>query len=944
MSEVRIEVLGPVRARVDGVEQRVGGRRERVVLGLLAASAGRPVPVERLVDTLWGEEAPASAQGSLQVAVSRLRTMLAPERRPGEAPVISRSAAGYALVEAEVDAAELSAAASAVVGRGPAEVAELTEAALALWQGEPYADLRDVAVLDAEVTRLHEDRLRLYEARTAALLDLGRHDEAQAVLATLVEENPFRERLWSLLAVALYRCDRQAEALETLRRLRTTLADELGVDPSPSVRTLEEDLLAQAPHLAAPAGPGQGTPVAAAADDATRSLGSGVVGRSRVLAALDDALDRLVTSGRGGVTVLTGEAGIGKSMLSAEVGRRARRRGVRVAVGRCHEADLSPAYWPWLPVLRAVAGPDPEPEVALLVGRPGRRRARGGERRGRRAAHLRRRDPAARGDARAAAGGAGGPALGGHVVAAPAGLRRRGVARRAGAAPGHRPRERARQRPRIDPGPRRAGPAGRGPAAGAAPGRGGGRRAAARRGGRPGRGAGGGAVATHRRQPLLRAGDGAAAHRHRRGHRRARRRPRRARRDRRRAPPAAAAARGARPGDARRGVRRRPGVRRRRGRGRPRPCGARRPRRGLGRRPRHDRGGAGHLPLRARADPGDGVRRPPARVGGRPGTPRWGTRCGAASGATRTWSPRSPTTTPGPPSLLPDVVERAVEHGRSAAQVAERRGAFEEAASLWTRAVDVERRAPEPDPRRRHAPAPGRGVGPAAARRPPRRAGGPRRGGGAGPLARRPPPDGGGGHRVPGVRGLELARAGHHGRRHGRGAARVPGPRLGPRAPGPAVGQRQHGAVHRLRLAGGRRGGPPLAGPRPAQRRPRRPAGLSGVALHRALPAGEVPRARDLRPGVPRARLSRRARDRRALPPGQRAAPAGPDRRGGRRDGPGLRGRGAAAAQRLRRPDGLVAMVARDRARRPGRRRDRPSRRWPCTDAPAWWASRSSPG
>ena len=68
------------------------------------------------------------------------------------------------------------------------------------------------------------------------------------------------------------------------------------------------------------------------------------------------------------MTVLTGEAGIGKSMLSAEVGRRARRRGVRVAVGRCHEADLSPAYWPWLPVLRAVAGPDPEPEVALLVG------------------------------------------------------------------------------------------------------------------------------------------------------------------------------------------------------------------------------------------------------------------------------------------------------------------------------------------------------------------------------------------------------------------------------------------------------------------------------------------------------------------------------------------------------------------------------------------------
>ena len=622
MSEVRIEVLGPVRARVDGVEQRVGGRRERVVLGLLAASAGRPVPVERLVDTLWGEEAPASAQGSLQVAVSRLRTMLAPERRPGEAPVISRSAAGYALVEAEVDAAELSAAASAVVGRGPAEVAELTEAALALWQGEPYADLRDVAVLDAEVTRLHEDRLRLYEARTAALLDLGRHDEAQAVLATLVEENPFRERLWSLLAVALYRCDRQAEALETLRRLRTTLADELGVDPSPSVRTLEEDLLAQAPHLAAPAGPGQGTPVAAAADDATRSLGSGVVGRSRVLAALDDALDRLVTSGRGGVTVLTGEAGIGKSMLSAEVGRRARRRGVRVAVGRCHEADLSPAYWPWLPVLRAVAGPDPEPEVALLVGDRGAdapEAVSGG------AAALRTYDAVTRllaatpepllvvledlhwADtsslrllAYAAEALRDAPVLllvtaresergsGPGLTQALAALARLGAVRLRVPHLGVEAVAELLLDEVADPDEELAEVLWR------------------RTDGNP-------FFVLEMARLLTATGEVTAA--------------RAADLD---VPDGIADVLrlrllqlgGVRPGDARRGVRRRPGVRRRRGRGGPRPCGARRPRRGVGRRPRHDRGGAGHLPLRARADPGDGVRRPPARSAGdlaRPG-------------------------------------------------------------------------------------------------------------------------------------------------------------------------------------------------------------------------------------------------------------------------------------------------------------------------------------
>ncbi len=111
--------------------------------------------------------------------------------------------------------------------------------ALASWRGHPYADLADVPSLAAEATRLVEDRLRLLESRADALLRLDRPDEAQAMLAPLVGDHPFRERLWCLLALALYRCDRQAEALETLRSLRVALAEELGVDPSASVRRLE---------------------------------------------------------------------------------------------------------------------------------------------------------------------------------------------------------------------------------------------------------------------------------------------------------------------------------------------------------------------------------------------------------------------------------------------------------------------------------------------------------------------------------------------------------------------------------------------------------------------------------------------------------------------------------------------------------------------------------
>jgi DNA-binding SARP family transcriptional activator len=360
VAQVSVEVLGPVRALVDGVETRLGGRRERAVLALLAAAGGRPVTPERLVDEIWGQDAPRSASGSLQVAVSRLRSTLRPAG-------INLGPGGYALADAGVDADTLSRAARSLDGLAAGEVLARTEEALALWRGAPYADLRDVPDLAAHAGRLEEDRLRLEEARAAALLELGRPDEARAASAALVADHPFAERLWSLLALALYRCGRQADALETLRTLREALVEELGVDPSPAVRTLEADLLAQAPHLTPPAtaAPVVGAPAA----DATRSRGTGVVGRAAVLAALEGALDGLLDGGRGGVVALTGEAGIGKSMLADEVARRARTRSARVLVGRCHEAAVAPAYWPWLPVLRELAGADAPVEVAVLLGR-----------------------------------------------------------------------------------------------------------------------------------------------------------------------------------------------------------------------------------------------------------------------------------------------------------------------------------------------------------------------------------------------------------------------------------------------------------------------------------------------------------------------------------------------------------------------------------------------
>ncbi|WP_374199599.1 BTAD domain-containing putative transcriptional regulator [Glycomyces sp. YM15] len=244
---VRIGVLGPVLAWNEaGSELDLRGPRHRAVLARLVAAHGRVVPVDRLVDDLWAEP-PAGAVGAVRTFVAALRRAMEPDRRPRTpARLLVTEGPGYALrVEPEaVDAWRFEAAAAEAAGAPAHRAFELLDAALAEWRGPAYADF-DEAWAGTERARLDQLRLGVIERRSDALLGLGRPAEAVPDLDALVAEHPWREEAWRLLALALYRTGRQADALAVLRRARALLDERHGVEPNVRLRRLETDLLRQ---------------------------------------------------------------------------------------------------------------------------------------------------------------------------------------------------------------------------------------------------------------------------------------------------------------------------------------------------------------------------------------------------------------------------------------------------------------------------------------------------------------------------------------------------------------------------------------------------------------------------------------------------------------------------------------------------------------------------
>lgn len=292
-------LLGPLEVFDGARAVAIGGGKRRSLLALLLLHSNEVVAADRLIDDLWGEQPPPTAAKGLQVYVSQLRRELAPKDSASNGHVLVTRSNGYLLqvgpndfdvkrFERSLDDGERSLQAGE-----PERAAQRLRDGLALWRGPPLADFAYEQFAQHEIARLEELHLVAIEQRIDADLALGRHAQVVGELDALVSRHPMRERVRAQSMLALYRCGRQAEALESYRDARRTMTEQLGLEPGPALRDLEARILAQSPELAAPAAPRRrdrsetGEPPAALATTPTRRRAGALVilGAAMLLAA-----------------------------------------------------------------------------------------------------------------------------------------------------------------------------------------------------------------------------------------------------------------------------------------------------------------------------------------------------------------------------------------------------------------------------------------------------------------------------------------------------------------------------------------------------------------------------------------------------------------------------------------------------------------------------------
>ncbi|SCG45400.1 AfsR/SARP family transcriptional regulator [Micromonospora halophytica] len=318
---MEFQVLGAVQVFSAGSRVDVGGRQQRLVLAVLLLAADRVVPVERLIDLVWAQAPPRSARGTVQALVSRLRAVF----RHADAPVtITNQGSGYLLRvdPLAVDAHRFTALLARARRAGDEEAADLLDRALQLWRGEPLADVADEQVRHRLCAGLREARWTAVEDRAETLLRLGRSRQVVTDLTDVVARHPGRQRLAGQLMLALHREGRTDQALATYRQVRARLADELGLDPAPTLCRLERRILRADPTLVPSLGDDRRTtPVPVRPAELPHDI-PGFAGRDADLARLDAGLAEPSTGTR--VWVLSGTAGVGKTALAVHWAHRVR--------------------------------------------------------------------------------------------------------------------------------------------------------------------------------------------------------------------------------------------------------------------------------------------------------------------------------------------------------------------------------------------------------------------------------------------------------------------------------------------------------------------------------------------------------------------------------------------------------------------------------------------
>jgi DNA-binding SARP family transcriptional activator len=247
---IDLGVLGPLRLRVDGVAVSPGTPKQRAVLATLVLNRNRPVSTDSLIAAAWEDRPPAEAKAAMYTYVANLRRLLGSAGGRQHA-ILASAPPGYRLdiADTDCDLGRFSTARSAGVhaaaaGRFGDAVTALSEA-LAQWRGPVLQDLRDFAFVPAFAAAMDEEKLLVHEAWAEAAIACGRSAAVIGELETLTAAHPYREPLWAQLITAYYVTARQADALAAYRRVKATLADDLGIDPSTQLRALQQRILNQ---------------------------------------------------------------------------------------------------------------------------------------------------------------------------------------------------------------------------------------------------------------------------------------------------------------------------------------------------------------------------------------------------------------------------------------------------------------------------------------------------------------------------------------------------------------------------------------------------------------------------------------------------------------------------------------------------------------------------